>query len=73
MSEWIDVNERLPESDGNYLCAMRDDIAEPFVVIHRFYRGKFIMEQWFVENVGRAVTHWMPLPEPPKGVSENDR
>ena len=64
--EWIGVKERLPEVNGNYLCAMRDNIVEPFVAIHQFYNGKFIMQEWFVENVGRAVTHWMPLPEPPK-------
>ena len=40
MSEWIDVNERLPESDGNYLCAMRDDNAPPFkATIDEFWSG----------------------------------
>ena len=65
MSEWISVKERLPESDGKYLIYYYGgyDIA-------KFKNGKFyVLEldlfnslEWRHEE---AVTHWVPLPEPP--------
>ena len=66
MAEWIDVNERLPNKEGDYLCVMADDCKSPFVIIKRFVNGMFFLSEWYKENVGRKVTHWMPLPEPPK-------
>lgn len=66
MPKWIDVKERLPERDDYYLCAVRDDFVYPFVVIKYFCNGEFDITDWYKENCGRKVTHWMPLPEPPK-------
>ena len=65
--KWIDVSERLPEKEGDYLCVMSDDYINPFVIIKRFVNGRFYVTKWYEENVGRKVTHWMPLPEPPSG------
>jgi len=69
--EWIDVNDRLPEF-GNYLVAYQNpsDINKRFYVITSWMvRGK-----WYYDNSGiepaedqtLKITHWMPLPEPPK-------
>lgn len=59
-SEWISVEERLPETEGKYLVCT----ANGMVYI-----------EWFIDDYcdghpswgHYAVTHWMPLPEPPKG------
>lgn len=62
--EWISVDERLPEEDGEYLT----------------WNGLIYYLIWFNASLGlwnvseegdtstaiRDVTHWMPLPEAPK-------
>lgn len=59
--EWIPVTERLPKEEGYYLVAHQRSgcVAERF-----YYRD---CPDLFVEVTGDPVTHWMPLPEPPKG------
>ena len=78
MAEWIDVNDRLPERDETVLCYVKSTMisgGECFT-IGNCHHQKF----WFLQNsVGTtsfpmhfwAVTHWMPLPKPPKGEVEN--
>lgn len=58
-SEWISVEERLPERTGKYLV---------FTYNGRLYIGDFI-DHYCDGNPqfdDYKVTHWMPLPEPPK-------
>lgn len=60
--EWIPVTERLPEEDG-FVIVWHDETE-----IALFSEGKFC----FYDAVGCLreyveVTHWMPLPTPPKG------
>lgn len=55
-AEWIPVAERLPE-DGEYVLAYStQDELMSIAARHRF-------ENW-------EITHWMPLPEPPKEAKE---
>jgi hypothetical protein len=67
MAEWISVKDRLPNKDTEVLCcSVRGDL----------FIGKYL-EAIYTEDVyvfvdtnrwdARSVTHWMPLPEPPKG------
>lgn len=61
VQEWISVKDRLPDMYQNVLAIRAD--------------GKIVvdaigsLEIWYkqMDIVGRPVTHWMPLPEPPKG------
>ena len=67
-SKWIPVTERLPEYDGTYLVFTTSGTVTTarWYAEHdmRNYRGDFIRH---VEGrFHRNVTHWMPLPEPPK-------
>lgn len=66
-TKWISVEERLPEEAGEYIVAYHpcywDSVNTKCtkVGIDNF-RGK---TTWAKKKFQR-VTHWMPLPEPPK-------
>lgn len=68
VQEWISVKDRLPEEKGEYLVAYHpcywDDVKEyvTYTGIDTF-RGK---TTWAKKKFQR-ITHWMPLPQPPKG------
>ena len=55
--KWICVEDRLPEVGKSCLCYGNVDYIEKGY----FYGGTKV---WYTEN--QKVTHWMPLPEPPK-------
>ena len=64
IQKWIPVRERLPEPMVWVLCACRANIIEVLRYDH-------IMDDWYTSMPNRAymkgfVTHWMPMPEPPK-------
>ena len=64
--KWISVEERLPEYTGYFLCYVeRYDVID---VIHYSARNKAFnaWDENFSPDCVIAVTHWMPLPEPPK-------
>lgn len=67
--KWIPVTERLPEKDGTYIVftLSRCVTTARFYPEHDFcnYRGEFIEHK--PGRFHRNATHWMPLPEPPKG------
>jgi len=59
--KWISVEEGLPESYVNVLVYYDDDgLYRVDTMIHN---GKKWIYQWTNKF---TVTHWMPLPEPPK-------
>jgi hypothetical protein len=58
MSEWISVNESLPESGKYVLGIYKRNL--PMVVMYHSIERHFTMH---MEHV--FVTHWMPLPPPP--------
>lgn len=67
--KWIPVTERLPDEQGTYIVALYmrsrkrkySDSANFDPVIKRWRTHLF----W---GKGMKITHWMPLPEPPKEV-----
>ena len=62
VQEWISVKDRLPEESGEYLayCGEYDGICVLYYEVLKT-KGKW-RTKWKDD-----VTHWMPLPEPPKG------
>ena len=81
VQEWISVNDRLPEDSGCYLVVYRDkyngsiSIAFDMYVkcnVGEWWESEFacdITKQflWATRLQEQEVTHWMPLPQPPKG------
>lgn len=57
VSGWIPVSERMPENDGAYLCW-----DNRYVTTYAFIFGAWQANQFVAKN----ITHWMPLPNPPK-------
>ena len=64
-SEWISVEERLPENENERVLVILKDIplvdhiGTPKVDTDRYIDGRWV--RW-----DRIITHWMPLPEAPK-------
>ena len=64
--QWIPVEERLPQ---NYISVLvYTPTAEPLPMVHEAYIGDD--GEWHSSVVygvnNEDVTHWMPMPEPPK-------
>lgn len=66
VQEWISVKDRLPDKQGNYLTY---DMRYRDIEIY-YYMG---CGEWdhhrngITDAEGHGFTHWMPLPQPPKG------
>lgn len=59
---WIPVSDRLPESGQRVIVSRKDGRVEQGV-----YLG--VNGWWKVYGTNtKSVTHWMPMPEPPKEV-----
>ena len=82
VQEWISVDDRLPERDGAYLVTIEYFGKRQGIDIRYFtIDGEKVDEYelagqkcvWFFYDSEYgyvptdSVTHWMPLPEPPKG------
>ena len=62
-TKWISVKDRLPEDYKQrvmVICIGDYPIGYPKIDTDRYVRGHWV-------RYGIYVTHWMPLPEPPKG------
>lgn len=61
--KWIPVTDRLPEKKGSYLTYNSKDRSPN----HSIHIAQFIQDDDYWKCVWEnCVTHWMPLPEPPK-------
>ena len=65
VQEWISVAERLPEEKVNCIVHYKHaycDNDDYWAIGICFYDGEKFQMDWSYK-----VTHWMPLPQPPKG------
>ncbi|MCP2041742.1 hypothetical protein L1281_002356 [Neisseria sp. HSC-16F19] len=63
MTEWINVNDRLPEPGSSYLVCV-DYGSHSRRCIRQFAAVKDWRADSFDIGLG-TVTHWQPIPEPP--------
>ena len=65
MSEWISVKDKMPQPGRYVACiAKRNPFSRFMPMVARIEKNGWanpIAEQYISE-----VTHWLPLPEPPK-------
>ena len=66
VQEWIPVTERLPEKNDQWVLCL---CVSGAIEVLKF---DYTMWNWDAQYPGRCymenyVTHWMPLPQPPKG------
>lgn len=82
VQEWISVYDRLPQEDGAYLVTANDFGNSQRVKIRWFAKDGETVDKydlagqkyvWYLYDSEcgyastKSVTHWMPLPQPPKG------
>ncbi len=64
--KWTNVKKRFPNEDGEYFTDIL--ITNGKCVIQCNEHGWDKEEYYFHDGTGKVdgITHWMPLPEPPK-------
>ena len=66
VQEWIPVNDRLPEPFVSVLVYMPGE--EPCPTVHEgFISNDGIWQSAMFRREPGEVTHWQPMPQPPKG------
>lgn len=66
MSEWISVDDSLPEPNVNVLTIDEDNYQETAILYPASMILTYTWRRTGLEHMKGEVTHWMPLPEPPK-------
>lgn len=73
VQEWIPVEERLPCDDCDWVLAIGKFVPENTygkpIISELRKAGKWwkdTNDEFPLEDMGIRITHWMPLPEPPK-------
>ena len=63
INEWISVDDDLPQEDFEVIVCSDDDV---YMSVFRagYVQGDYYFDVEIEKNI--VVTHWMPLPEPPK-------
>ena len=78
--QWISVKDRLPDVAGMYIVTACDEWCshgegiwyDTVVVVAEYSSGCWNWNENGTDyDIDDLVTHWMPLPEPPKGDADN--
>lgn len=68
VQRWIPVTERLPEENGLYFCCWKAQCDDKSWIIRLAdWRADTGWMNMYDEPMKKPITHWMPLPNPPKG------
>ena len=63
---WISVKDRVPKNSGHYLVVHRNKHnGNTSTAIEAYIKCR--IGEWWSNDYVYDVTHWMQLPEPPKG------
>lgn len=64
--EWIDINDRLPEKSGAYLCFVEEVTNLGLMCYWHISAFTINDNRWFDDDLKTMnVTNWMPLPPKP--------
>ena len=63
--KWISVKDKLPKVSKRVLVC--DNYGWIFTASYNWYDPDYKWEHSDGEEPGCQITHWMPLPKPPKG------
>ena len=66
VQEWISADDRLPEVGWHVVCiAKRNPFSRFMPMVARIEKNGWVnpMTDQYISE----VTHWMPIPQPPKG------
>ena len=58
VQEWISVDDRLPEDSATVLVCHKNGLVTT---------NAWLGAHWWFKDERNPITHWMPLPQPPKG------
>lgn len=73
LPRWIPVEERLPEHLSSVLVHSKDGGIFCWEYFDSSPTDECWIDDYFNVFPYEAVTHWMPLPEPPKEVLTDER
>ena len=70
VQKWIPVKDRLPEEGEYVLCVLKGFNYGGKIQVCKFVPADKFKDKPYFEHFRNgfpSVTHWMPLPQPPKG------
>lgn len=70
VQEWISVDDRLPEEGEYVLCVLKGFNYGGKIQVCKFIPADKFKDKPYFEHFRNgfpSVTHWMSLPQPPKG------
>ena len=70
VQEWISVDDRLPKEGEYVLCVLKGFNYGGKIQVCKFVPADKFKDKPYFEHFRNgfpSVTHWMPMPEPPKG------
>ena len=66
VQEWVSVKDRLPKAGGYVVCiAKRNPFSRFMPMVARIEKNGWVNPR--TEQYISEVTHWMQIPQPPKG------
>ena len=71
VQEWISVDDKLPEKSGYYLV-FADNGRREVLSYSKKYQAFNAFDDAYSEEYVIPVTHWTPMPNPPKGEERKD-
>ena len=70
VQEWVSIDDRLPEEGEYVLCSLKGFNYGGNIQVCKFVPADKFKDKPYFEHFRNgfpSVTHWMPLPQPPKG------
>jgi len=70
VQEWVSVDDRLPKEGEYVLCVLKGFNYGGKIQVCKFVPADKFKDKPYFEHFRNgfpSVTHWMPMPEPPKG------